>query len=142
MLHNGKACTSDSHYPKSDGNQCICGFFAQVEQKHYTNDVKGYRDAVWDFLLEHCEITDTGSYFFKFHGSGRKNFEKRIHARFKYSYHREDVLSKNDHAVAIKTEHENEKNRKRREYKEAKKKRRRLSPFLKFVDTLKTLYNN
>lgn len=49
-----------------------------------------YKQAVWDFLMEHCDITDRGSFFVKFHTSGRFDFEKRVNARLKYGYHRVD----------------------------------------------------
>lgn len=53
-------------------------------------DLETYQQAVWDFLLEHCDLTERGSFFVKFHTSGRFDFEKRIRARYKYGYHRVD----------------------------------------------------
>jgi hypothetical protein len=52
-----------------------------------------YKDAVWDFLLEHSDITRGGALFSKFHTSHRADFERRIHARLK-GYHREDPKTK------------------------------------------------
>lgn len=53
-------------------------------------DVKDYQDAVWDFVLEHCDITENGAYFVKFHTTSRANLEKRLRARIKHNYHRID----------------------------------------------------
>lgn len=62
-------------------------------------DIQQYKDAVWDFLLEHCDVLPSGSLFFKFHAKGRMDIEKRIYARQK-GYHREDVKAKcEDHEV-------------------------------------------
>lgn len=52
--------------------------------------LKQYQDAVWDFLIEHSDITDRGALFVKFHTSGRDNFEKRVRARAIHNYHRDD----------------------------------------------------
>jgi len=49
-----------------------------------------YKDAVWDYILEHCDITPNGSYFVKFHTTDRQSFEKHIKGRWKYNYHRHD----------------------------------------------------
>lgn len=60
----------------------------------YTNDIKGYQDSVWDFLMEHCEVLDSGALFFKFHADNRRNFENRVLSRWKHNYHREDPKAK------------------------------------------------
>lgn len=54
-------------------------------------ELEAYKDAVWQFLIEHSDITDGGSLFVKFHTSGRKNFENRIKAREVYGYKRHDT---------------------------------------------------
>ena len=56
-------------------------------------DLTAYKDALWDFILEHCDITPGGSLFVKFHTSHRADFERRINARLK-GYHREDPQAK------------------------------------------------
>lgn len=58
--------------------------------QHQPNDIESYKDAVWDYMLEHCDITDNGSFFVKFHTKNRIVFEKHIKARWKYNYHRRD----------------------------------------------------
>ena len=49
-----------------------------------------WKDAVWDFMLEHSDITDGGSVFVKFHTDGRHNFENRLKGRAVHGYHRDD----------------------------------------------------
>ena len=51
-------------------------------------DLEKYKDAVWEFLLEHCEVTSKGV-FVKFGAKGREDFERRITARLE-GYHRID----------------------------------------------------
>ena len=53
--------------------------------------IKVYIDAVWDFIIEHCDLTKEGSYFVKFHTENKKEFNRRILARIK-GYHRGDPL--------------------------------------------------
>lgn len=48
-----------------------------------------YKKAVWDFLMEHSDVADSGQIFVKFHTDNRKDFEARVWARFK-GYHRID----------------------------------------------------
>lgn len=83
----------------------------------YTDDIIGYKNAVWDFLLEHSEITTTGKVFIKFHTDGKKNFENRVIGRWKYNYHREDVGAK---AERVKEQKRQYKERKAIEEKERK----------------------
>ncbi len=89
----------------------------------YTDDIKGYQSAVWDFLLEHSDITPTGKIFIKFHTDGQKNFENRVLARWKYNYHREDVQSKAE--IVIERQQGSKKTRKEKKaaYRQAKKDR-------------------
>lgn len=49
-----------------------------------------WKDAVWDYLIEHSDVTENGALFVKFHTSSRYNFENRIKARAVYGYHRDD----------------------------------------------------
>lgn len=60
----------------------------------YTSDIRGYQDAVWDFLMEHCEVLDSGALFIKFHTDGKQNFINRVLSRWQYNYHREDPKAK------------------------------------------------
>lgn len=70
---------------------------------------KEYSDAVWDFLLEHSDLTNNGSLFVKFHTPSRHNFESRIKARVR-GYHREDTRlnmtkdEKEEHHLRLKKE--------------------------------------
>lgn len=65
-----------------------------MENRH--EDMATLKQALWEFLLEHSEILPSGKMFIKFHTDGRNDFERRIRARWKYGYHREDVRAKED----------------------------------------------
>lgn len=60
----------------------------------YTEDIRGYQDAVWDFLTEHSEVLPSGAMFIKFHTDGKQNFINRVLSRWQYNYHREDPKAK------------------------------------------------
>lgn len=68
-----------------------------------------WKQALWDFILEHCEVTQNGALFVKFHTSGRADLEKRIRARWKYGYHREDVRAKEAMKDERKRQHDQKK---------------------------------
>lgn len=89
----------------------------------YTPDIEGYQNAVWDFLLEHSDISGTGKYFIKFGCDGKKNFENRVYARWKYNYHREDVEAKAARAEINRIAHQMTKKEKKEAWKRAKKER-------------------
>lgn len=94
-------------------------------------DLETWKQALWDFILEHCEITGRGSIFVKFHTSGRADLEKRIRARWKYGYHREDVRAKEAVAVGRHDTHEVKKKQKYEKWKADKDERRRVMEELK-----------
>ena len=79
-------------------------------------ELETYQDAVWDFLLEHCDITRGGALFIKFHTDGRKDFERRIRARWKYNYHREDVRAKEARHLETQTAFKEQKAAKKQRY--------------------------
>lgn len=89
----------------------------------YTEDIKGYQAAVWDFLLEHSEITESGNIFIKFHTDGKRNFENRVLGRWKHNYHREDVTAKAQKIEEQKILHKEEQKRKKEKYRADKKAR-------------------
>lgn len=92
--------------------------------------LKTYQDAVWSYMVEHCDVTENGSYFIKFHAKDRDSFERHIIGRWKYGYQRKDdrtnftVKQKEADATARKEAHEARKAVKKRKYDEAKRKRR------------------
>jgi hypothetical protein len=90
----------------------------------YTSDIMGYQEAVWDYLMEHCDITPGGSFFIKFHTDGRSNFEKHVKARWKYNYHREDVITKKELAQDKKERTQAEKLAKKEAFETGKRTRR------------------
>lgn len=84
-----------------------------------------HKDAVWDFLLEHCDITEGGSMFVKFHTSGRADFEKRIRARMN-GYSRPDLRTlETTEDKKKRQERTREAHQKRKEQKRQKEKERR-----------------
>lgn len=87
-------------------------------------DIQSYKNAVWDYLLEHCDITENGALFIKFHTSSRVNFEKHVRARLVYNYHREDPRKKEAAHIEKRTVFETEKQKKKQRYKDDKVKRR------------------
>lgn len=94
-----------------------------------------YKEAVWDFMLEHCDITPNGSIFVKFHCDHRLNFEKRIHARIR-GYHRTDVKARQEHIDTVRNDAKAEKEMKRQNYLRTKKGRRlfgRFYPLVRFI---------
>ena len=108
-------------------------------------ELETYKDAVWDYMLEHCDVTESGSYFVKFHTSGRVEFQKHIRGRWKHNYHRKDARMDSTHkqkekdATARKKAHKSRKAYKVHQHKERKKelaeKQRiaKLSPFRLFI---------
>lgn len=85
--------------------------------------INEYKKAVWDFLLEHSDITDSGALFIKFHCDDRKNLEKRIIARHN-GYHRNNVIEKENVLIQKKIDHIKKKNIKKSKYNKAKKVRK------------------
>jgi len=112
----------------------------QNENYKYTPDIKGYQQAVWDFLLEHSEITESGKVFIKFHTDGQRNFENRVLSRWKYNYHREDPQAKNQRAEDQKVKHQAEQKAKKKKYKADKKARMKAFKKQQFISKLKGLF--
>jgi len=105
----------------------------------YTPDIKGYQDAVWDFLMEHCEVLDSGAIFVKFHTDGRHNFENRILSRWKYNYHREDPKAKNELALSKRKEYDERKAGKAAKWEAEQGRRRELRKAIKRVKRINTI---
>lgn len=57
-------------------------------------EYKAYRDAVWDYLIEHSDIASGGALFVKFHTRDRGQFESHVESRMKYDYHRGNPAEK------------------------------------------------
>lgn len=89
-------------------------------------ELEAFKDALWDFFLEHCDVERSGAYFIKFHASGRANIEKRIMARHKYNYHREDPRMKETIGVLTAEAHMRNKRKKHEVWKANKDERRRI----------------
>lgn len=61
-----------------------------MQMKNECPELEEYKAAVWQFILEHCDVTERGSYFVKFHCSSRRNFENRLKGRYLHNYSRTD----------------------------------------------------
>lgn len=53
-----------------------------------------YRNAVWDYVVEHSDIVSGGAIFVKFHTNDRGQFESHVESRMKFNYHRGDPMLK------------------------------------------------
>ena len=71
------------------------------------------KDAQWDYLLDHADVTPSGKYFIKFHTDNRATYEKHVAARWKHNYHRNDPYLMEATASVIHTQHIGEKDKKR-----------------------------
>lgn len=104
----------------------------------YSKDIQGYQKAVWDFLLEHSDVKESGAIFVKFHTSGKDNFEKRVLARWHYGYHRENTDEKGAKQEELRkqyTERKIEKELKWERYKEERKRHYKAQERKKKIET-------
>lgn len=87
-------------------------------------EMKKYKNALWDFMLEHSRILRSGTMRVIFDTPNRRNFEKRVNARLLYNYHREDTVAKQDLIDTIQTDWDTKKQIRREKYQNDKKMRR------------------
>lgn len=91
-----------------------------------------YQDAVWDFMLQHSDVTDRGAFFIKFHASDRADFEKRVRARAIHGYHRMDTrtnethIQKENRAKLVRVVSIHTKQVKREKWKATREEKRRI----------------
>lgn len=57
--------------------------------------LEAWKNAVWEYLLEHSDMMESGALFVKFHTDDRDTFEDHVYARLKHKYHRTDVGARN-----------------------------------------------
>lgn len=90
----------------------------EQQKRHFpppSDETRAYMQAVWDFIVEHSDLTERGAFFVKFHMSGKADFEKRVRARLNWGYHRIDERSgfnnrqKEADAAARRAAHEDKK---------------------------------
>lgn len=62
-------------------------------------ELAAFKQGLWVYLLDHCEIEKSGVMFVKFHSAGRSEFERKIASRAR-GYFRNDPVAKG--AVAEK----------------------------------------
>lgn len=99
-------------------------YFSSMPKKN--EELEAFKDALWDFILEHSDIERSGSFFTKFHSDGRANIERRIMARAKYGYHREDPREKERLAEFVGDSHRSNKQRAKEVWIADKKERKRI----------------
>lgn len=97
-------------------------------------ELEAWKNATWDFILEHCDLLDSGSLFVKFHMKDRGNFERRIKSRLK-GYHREDVEAKRQAHEQARQDTEEEKEAKRQKYLREREERRKALARVKRLNT-------
>ena len=77
-------------------------------------ELQAWKDAMWDYLVEHSDLTERGSFFVKFHTRTRSQFEGHVASRIR-GYHRKDERTnftneqKEKDAEARRKAHESEK---------------------------------
>lgn len=81
-----------------------------------------YKDAVWDYLLEHSDITKGGSLFVKFHTKSRSVFEGHVNSRIG-GYHRGDPVVREKILVEKTVQHVLTKKSKKEKWKATKEER-------------------
>lgn len=105
-------------------------------------ETESYKDAVWDFILEHCDITENGSLFVKFHTPNRTNFENRIIGRWIHNYHRGDPRQKEAVATEKQKVFTEQRESKKQKYKREKAERRAKSNQIKAMVKWTSWYND
>lgn len=76
-----------------------------MRQDHTPPELDEFRDALWDYLLEHCDLLPDGKLFVKFHVEDRLNFENRLKGRWKYKYHRGDPRRTEQRHLLLRMKH-------------------------------------
>ncbi len=94
---------------------------------YFNGGEKAIFDAIWQYVLDHAEVSNDGVLFVKFHTTGKEQFRKRISYRMKgyqRDYINENTASDKRKIAIQKTQlgHE-EMNRKIKEVAEMNRKR-------------------
>lgn len=100
-----------------------------------------YKLACWEFLLEHCDVLDSGTLFVKFHTKGRLDFEKRVRARWKWGYHREDVKAKQEGAEAKAGALAADREAKRKRYEENRRNGKKKLAKARLFESIKGIFS-
>jgi hypothetical protein len=98
--------------------------------------LQAYKDAVWSYLLEHCDLTERGHLFVKFHTNSREEFEKHVAARWLYGYHRGDPKAKEAEHQEMRFQLEREKYEAEIRHLKNKLRGRRMLVFKSFLKKL------
>lgn len=88
--------------------------------------LKEYKQAVWDYLIEHSDLQKSGALFVKFHTTDKGKFFRGINARFTHKYHRGDYKAREDEQERLRKEFEWKKAVKEARYQLGKEMRRNI----------------
>ena len=99
------------------------------------NCILEYKQAVWQYVLDHSDVTDGGALFVKFHTDSRKSFENHVFGRI-MGYKREDTEMKQSLMATKSEEHQRLKREKRGNYVKAKNKRKMLNKIKSFFGAI------
>jgi hypothetical protein len=64
----------------------------------YHEDIAKYQDAVWQFLIDHAKISQTGGYRVYLRFFSRRELENRVKARYVHGYKVNDVKKFSENA--------------------------------------------
>lgn len=99
-------------------------------------ELREYKNAVWDYILEHCDIMPGGTIFVKFHTKGKTMFEGHINSRIS-GYHRGNPRTSEYKHEANKKQHELEKKKKHEMWKAGQAERRKIMDEVKRKNEIK-----
>lgn len=99
-------------------------------------ELEAWKDAYWDYLLEHSDIQESGALFVKFHTRNRKKFEGHVFARVK-GYHRGDPREREKEMAVKAVEKVKVKKMKHEKWKADKDERSRMMQRVKRENELR-----
>lgn len=99
-------------------------------------ELEAWKDAYWDYLLEHSDIQESGALFVKFHTRSRVMFEKHVFARVK-GYHRGDPREREKEMVVKAVQKVKVKKMKHEKWKADKDERVRIMRMVKRENELR-----
>lgn len=100
------------------------------------DELEKWKDAYWDYLLEHSDIQESGALFVKFHTRSRVMFEKHVFARVR-GYHRGDPREREKEMVVKAVEKVKVKKMKHEKWKADKHERARVMQLVKRENELR-----
>lgn len=112
-----------------------------MRDEGYYEKMRDYKNGVWSFMLEHCQILPSGKMRVIFDTDSQDNFEKRVWARYKNIYHRGDPASKQEIIQEKREEFLSKKESRKMKYQTEKRERREKQGIIKKQIETVTLIN-